>query len=750
MNKEQVFEKVYKEHSPEIFRFCKFRLGNNEEAQDIASEAFIALFENEEFDFIENKRAWLFKVSRNMIYNQQTKKSTKDTTHTENFEEEVEKSMSSFEDEVVNGLTIEYIEEKLKDMDEVTSDIIIMRIWDEMSFNEIASIVEMGVDSVKKRFYRGIEDLKLSVSREEKSLALKTVSIPIILAGILGVSVQPAYAMTASSSAAIASAVGSTLGVTLTNMTNLTGAAAGAAIGASSGSSVATASASGGLLATTTAKIIAGSSILLASAGIGIGAVAVNNNQPAPEPEPTPIVQEQDEDNEINTSFEKFTYEEYGISFNLPKQDSYEGIEFITGEDQFTTENKFFVIQENEFENGNSLTIFYTPERFVGFPCGLGCVDESLVLVTYSNGAVQNRISELERIYAEQPTGIANYGITAQEEITLFGTNVTKLGIVGIADFFPNKYLFQYGNKVIEIDTFLNDNQEAIEFFNSIEAIGEVEKATKVCNDSVLGIGFSIPENWSCETQGTGDEGGSNLTFAGDGLSFFVTNRANDGRCNGTQKPINVNQQIYSDISLCEGNGRIFGGIEVNVGTVSVRGVDELNLEAVIEILNSLRYLSGEPISYGTTYTISTEDFVDSLGAMLKYYNLSVPSGFNVVENSTYLDGITISTENSTLDIGIPYEAYPNIVADYVLIGEIDNVGELYRVSFNDTNSVFYTDKVYLDNNCPAIVAPRENDCAESSFRYLNDSNKLLVASCSSNNNNYSECDQIIQSIKFD
>ncbi|MCA9381408.1 sigma-70 family RNA polymerase sigma factor [Candidatus Dojkabacteria bacterium] len=268
MEQNKLIEKIYKDHADELYRFCKFRTGNNEDAEDFVADSFIKLFEQEDFYTIQNKRAWLYKVARNMIYNKTGSKQHKETSHLDDFEGEVDKYMDSFENEVVNNATVEYLEDKLHNLDDDTSDIIVMRIWDDLSFNDISSIVNLSADAVKKRFYRGIEFLKNSVSSEEKSLNIKSISIPFILAGILGISTQPAYAFSAASSATIATAVGSTLGFTFSNMIN---------------SKVSTAATAGsGILATTAAKLIAGSAIVLAGAGVGIGAVAITANQTQP------------------------------------------------------------------------------------------------------------------------------------------------------------------------------------------------------------------------------------------------------------------------------------------------------------------------------------------------------------------------------------------------------------------------------------------------------------------------------------
>ncbi|MCA9386893.1 RNA polymerase subunit sigma-70, partial [Candidatus Dojkabacteria bacterium] len=49
--------------------------------------------------------------------------------------------------------------EKINELDEQTSEIILLKVWEEMTFLEISEIVDMKEDAVKKRYYRGINVL---------------------------------------------------------------------------------------------------------------------------------------------------------------------------------------------------------------------------------------------------------------------------------------------------------------------------------------------------------------------------------------------------------------------------------------------------------------------------------------------------------------------------------------------------------------------------------------------------------------
>jgi RNA polymerase sigma-70 factor (ECF subfamily) len=326
MEKNQEFKKVYESHVSEIYRFCMFKLNNKEESEDVTSEAFIKLYE-QNIGEINNVRAWLYKVARNTIYDNFVRPTTKNLVEFSDLdtnEEKIMNSLKSIEKEAIEESSIEIIKTEISGLDDITADIITMKIWGEMKFSEIAEATDLKENAVKMRFYRGVEELQRRV--QSKDQKLRSLTIPAVMAGILALSTQPAYAMGTAQGAAISASVGSTLGVTLSTMigSSLTGSAAGASVASVAG---------GGLLATTTAKIIAGSSILLASAGIGIGAVAISNND-APNT-PSPITQ-----NEEQNDFKAFNSSEYNISFEFPED--YGNVQTNLNEDYFNVESVTF------------------------------------------------------------------------------------------------------------------------------------------------------------------------------------------------------------------------------------------------------------------------------------------------------------------------------------------------------------------------------------------------------------------------
>lgn len=64
----QCHNKAWRQHHAEIRAFLKNRAGSADEADDLLQEVFLkALHQGKEFCSIENARAWLFQVARNLL-----------------------------------------------------------------------------------------------------------------------------------------------------------------------------------------------------------------------------------------------------------------------------------------------------------------------------------------------------------------------------------------------------------------------------------------------------------------------------------------------------------------------------------------------------------------------------------------------------------------------------------------------------------------------------------------------------------
>lgn len=193
---------TYTDLAPAIYRYAYSRLRNAADAEDIVSETFTRLLSNSKTQRISSNelKAWAFGIARNVVL-EHYKKSGKEFTipvyeHSEtNGEIEVPSLDKQTEDMAIDSILFTQVQAALATLDEFTQEVIVLHVWEHLSYVEIALITGQSEDMVRKRFNRGIQKLQNILNTEEKSKKLKAVALPIIIAGLAQLAKGQGYQM---------------------------------------------------------------------------------------------------------------------------------------------------------------------------------------------------------------------------------------------------------------------------------------------------------------------------------------------------------------------------------------------------------------------------------------------------------------------------------------------------------------------------------------------------------------------------
>lgn len=180
-------QNVYDLYVKDVYRYSFYKLGNKDEAEDVTSETFLRILQKGRLNEIENIKAWIITIARNVIY--------------ERYREKKKFSASDSSDEVINivdedtdlekttldNAVIEEIKSKLNELDEEVREIIILKIWEGLKFNEIAEVIGVKESTVKLKYYRGLEKIKLMLG-EDKSKRYYAIAVPTIVLAIKSIS----------------------------------------------------------------------------------------------------------------------------------------------------------------------------------------------------------------------------------------------------------------------------------------------------------------------------------------------------------------------------------------------------------------------------------------------------------------------------------------------------------------------------------------------------------------------------------
>ncbi len=150
---ERAFSEIFTRHSSKVYAFCRRFLGNKEEAQDLFQETFIKFHQSASKDRVmTNIPAFLLTIARNLCVNYRRKEKT-----TISFEEYMAHTEEGLEDK--NEL-LELVKRSLELMPDEYREIFILREYDGLSYNEIAEMINMPLNTVKVKIHRAKQKMR--------------------------------------------------------------------------------------------------------------------------------------------------------------------------------------------------------------------------------------------------------------------------------------------------------------------------------------------------------------------------------------------------------------------------------------------------------------------------------------------------------------------------------------------------------------------------------------------------------------
>lgn len=155
---ERLLERLYDTYSRPLFRYALALICSPEDAEDAVQVVFVRVArEWKRLDKIENVRAYLFSAVRNAAFNILRGRRRRDTLQ-ESFLSDFQTNQQ-VED---SGLRVDNqaLCEALDELPVDQREVLVLKIFDEMTFKEIADTVGASINTVASRYRYGIEKLR--------------------------------------------------------------------------------------------------------------------------------------------------------------------------------------------------------------------------------------------------------------------------------------------------------------------------------------------------------------------------------------------------------------------------------------------------------------------------------------------------------------------------------------------------------------------------------------------------------------
>ena len=154
----EAFVYLYDAYAEKIYKFLYFRTLHQELSEDITSQVFLQAM-SKISSFNEHKgtfQAWLYQIARNLLIDEYRKR--KPTDAIEHHFDIADNT--NLESETNQTFTNEALLQLLQTLPEEQQELISMRLWDELSYADIAAITGKTEGSLKMQFSRIIKKLQ--------------------------------------------------------------------------------------------------------------------------------------------------------------------------------------------------------------------------------------------------------------------------------------------------------------------------------------------------------------------------------------------------------------------------------------------------------------------------------------------------------------------------------------------------------------------------------------------------------------
>jgi RNA polymerase sigma-70 factor (ECF subfamily) len=167
----EAFGEIVKRWERKLFALCFGMLGREDDARDALQETFVAAYRNiGRFRGEAKVSSWLHRIAVNQCLTAKRRYKTRaedliDETASENEPLFVAPSHQSPARKTEQAERLEAVRQAVSSLPPELREVIVMKEFEEMTFQEIAEILELPLSTVKSRLYTALKQLRMKLER---------------------------------------------------------------------------------------------------------------------------------------------------------------------------------------------------------------------------------------------------------------------------------------------------------------------------------------------------------------------------------------------------------------------------------------------------------------------------------------------------------------------------------------------------------------------------------------------------------
>ena len=164
---EKAFEEIVKRYQRQVANIIYLTLGNREEVDDLTQEVFVRVFRSlDRFEFDSSLYSWIYRIAVNLCIDEIRKRKIRKLipldflTEKKIEEEKHAREATTGADELLLKEKKEIVRNALQKISPVHRTVILLREYQDLSYEEIAKTLQISPQAVKSRIFRAREELR--------------------------------------------------------------------------------------------------------------------------------------------------------------------------------------------------------------------------------------------------------------------------------------------------------------------------------------------------------------------------------------------------------------------------------------------------------------------------------------------------------------------------------------------------------------------------------------------------------------
>jgi RNA polymerase sigma-70 factor (ECF subfamily) len=168
---EGAFEQLVGRHQRLVIGTVGRMLGSGSDAEDIAQQVFVRVWKNaKRYEPRAKFTTWLLKITRNLVFNELRRRSRHPQVPLQSESEEEERPLKDEHAVAPDASLLEHelqeaVDAAIAELPETQRMAVILRRYEELSYEEIAESLDQSVSAVKSLLFRARTELRQSLQR---------------------------------------------------------------------------------------------------------------------------------------------------------------------------------------------------------------------------------------------------------------------------------------------------------------------------------------------------------------------------------------------------------------------------------------------------------------------------------------------------------------------------------------------------------------------------------------------------------